>query len=763
MAACLGSSGIAAAVVEQPFAVRYETNDHGGIWVTGSTQMTCPAVDPACAAAQAGTARGAALSNNAYAMGRVDVDADPATFASSASTVAPPAGYSVLWAGLYWGGRTSAGTGGAVAPSVAARGSVLLRTPGSGGYVPVAGAVADSAAVSGAYTGFAEVTGLVAAGGPGRYTVANVQSGTGLDRYGGWALVVAFREPSQPLRNVTIFDGLAAIQQGDPPLSLTVDGFVTPRSGAVRTAVGLVAYEGDRGSAGDVMRLNGVALTDAANPANNLFNSSVSAEGVDTSAARDPGYVNQLGFDSDRIVTSGLIANGATSATLEQSTTLDQYLTQMVSLTTELSAPVLSVSKRVENVTRGGGGAGGSGAVAQPGDRLRYVVEVRNVGDDPAVDVVVSDPAPAGTAFAAGSGGSAGVGTIAPGAVVSVSFDVVVAAGARDGDVISNVAQASGRGATAGYPVSAASAPVQTVVSVPAVLPPPVPVPVPEGPFSVVTTVTPSPPVVGETAIVRTVLENTSGRAIDDVVVTVSVPGADVLGATARAGRCTASGSVARCAIGTVDAGERVVVRLRVRPRSGSAGRAVRPVVTVRGTGISPQRVVLRGGRAAVAPAALRVSVRSSARTVRPGGSVSFRVRVRSVGGVAARGVRLCWRVAPALTPTSVSGAGAVLRRSGAACLSRPLRALAPGRSVSFVVTARAGLDARAQLVPSNARASAANVRGGRLGARALVQIAPLRVGACAVPAGAAAGAGRPDSPVARGDRPAGPVAQSAC
>ena len=157
----------------------------------------------------------------------------------------------MLFAGLYWGGRTSSGGGGApAAPDPGARGTALLRTPASGTYVPVTGTVTDSAAIASAYVAFADVTAVVRAGGSGRYEVANVQSGTGNDRYAGWSLVVVYRDATLPLRNLTVFDGLATIQQGEPPLAIGVSGFRTPVSGPVRTSVGLVGYEGDRGSAG---------------------------------------------------------------------------------------------------------------------------------------------------------------------------------------------------------------------------------------------------------------------------------------------------------------------------------------------------------------------------------------------------------------------------------------------------------------------------------------------------------------------------------
>ena len=48
-----------------------------------------------------------------------------------------------------------------------------------------------------------------------------------------------------------------------------------------------------------------------------MFNSSVSFEGTNTIGQRIPPYVNGLGFDSDRIVADGYLANGATSATFD--------------------------------------------------------------------------------------------------------------------------------------------------------------------------------------------------------------------------------------------------------------------------------------------------------------------------------------------------------------------------------------------------------------------------------------------------------------
>ena len=80
------------------------------------------------------------------------------------------------------------------------------RRPRAAGTYPSPGRSPTAARPSGSRartSPFADVTALVTAGGSGRYQVANVQSGTGLDRYAGWSLVVVYRDLALPLRNLS--------------------------------------------------------------------------------------------------------------------------------------------------------------------------------------------------------------------------------------------------------------------------------------------------------------------------------------------------------------------------------------------------------------------------------------------------------------------------------------------------------------------------------------------------------------------------------
>jgi hypothetical protein len=329
--------------VEVPFTPRFAASVHGDLTLAANTLMTCPASgekEAECLGSRNGEGGIAALNNNGYAMERVDIDGDPGTFDSSSSTLTLPASARVLFAGLFYGARTSKGTGGAAAPDPAARATVLLRAPGALGYASLAATVNDSSSIAGSYTGFVDVTGIVSGAGAGTYSVADVQSGTGADRYAGWSLVVAYADPAAAPRSIRIFEGLGSIVGGEPPQQITVDGLETPPSGPVAAAVGIVAYEGDRGSSGDSLRLAGTPLSDPANPPNNVFNSSIANRGVDL-GGRNPDYLNQLGFDANLYGADGILANGATSAVLEASTNLDQYLAQVAAFSVQLNPAAL--------------------------------------------------------------------------------------------------------------------------------------------------------------------------------------------------------------------------------------------------------------------------------------------------------------------------------------------------------------------------------------------------------------------------------------
>ncbi len=413
-----------------------------------------------------------------------------------------PATATVLFAGLYWGGDTSGGSSPSDvgAPTPGARGCVGFQTPGASGYATLSGAVDQSSTSATRYGAFANVTSIVAAAGAGTYSVANVQTGKGGDRYAGWTLVVAYRDPTQPPRNLTVDDGFITINSSAPPTTIPIAGFRTPPTGSVNTTLGFVAYEGDAGLTGDSASLNGTKLSDSANPPSNFFNGGISNLGMNVTT-RNPNDVNNWDYDSKLVNANGILPNNATTANIVVTTSGDTYYPGVVTLATDLYAPKITSSKTVVNLTHPGG-------PDQRGDVLRYTVSYTNSGSDAAANFVMRDSIPSGTTYVPGSlritagpqapasptdalgddagefdaaaaevvfrlgaGGNATTGgRIAPGETDTVTFNVTIDPSDAPGQQILNQATATFTGLTLGTPFIDTSPLVTDTVAAPSLV-----------------------------------------------------------------------------------------------------------------------------------------------------------------------------------------------------------------------------------------------------------------------------------------------------
>ena len=466
--------------VTTPFTVRYQTNDTGDITFAANTLMTAPPSDPAAVNAQNGV--GSKVANNDFVMTYVDVDSDPTTFNSSRSDLVMPAGSQVLFAGLYWGSRTNGTTLGA---ATALRNTVKFMTPG-GAYQDLTGSLVGSKGNE--YHCFKDVTGLVAAAGDGTYTVANVQAQKDrTDAYAGWSLVVAYRAPGEHARNLTVFDGYASVATtptSDKSVDIQIDGFKAPLQGPVKATLGFIAYEGDLKMTGDTVKFDGKSLSNAANPVNDFFNSTISNRGALVST-KDPDYVNQLGYDADLITADGIIKNAATKATITMTTGGETYYPGVVTSAIDIFAPEISVVKTVVD---------DNGGDVVAGDVLTYTMTVANDATalDNAINTVLKDVIPVGTTYKAnslkvtaganagsktdasdgdqaqfsgtdvqfqlgtGAGGSGtSGGSLAPGQSTTVTFQVTVNAGLPPLTLIQNTAMVSYSGQTSGFQLNA--------------------------------------------------------------------------------------------------------------------------------------------------------------------------------------------------------------------------------------------------------------------------------------------------------------------
>jgi hypothetical protein len=159
---------------------------------------------------------------------RVNGDISIVNATSATATASRPAGSTLLFAGMYWGGPAGPArpTPRAVTLQVASAAprtvaaDVQASDPARG-----FGAVADVTAQFRGTGPFVDVTVVGTGGAP-------------------WSLVTAWSSPAEPLRDLRVVDGLAETTANEPT-SVTVTGLSTPRRGPVETTVGVVAHGDD--------------------------------------------------------------------------------------------------------------------------------------------------------------------------------------------------------------------------------------------------------------------------------------------------------------------------------------------------------------------------------------------------------------------------------------------------------------------------------------------------------------------------------------
>lgn len=201
----------------------------------------------------------------------------PIQDARSTANLAIPAGSTITHAQLYWSGaRTTDPMDKLV---------TFSRDGGFSANVGATGFVTVSNVDGNFYQSTANVTSLVQAAGPGTFRLettsqsplANLQDEV---VWAGWSLVVAYSNPAEPVRQITIQDGLDLI--ANP----SIYNVSRPSVGVGTAQMGIVVYEGDPGG-GDLLRVNGVPISNALNPMNDVFNWTYSRFGASASSVGD--------------------------------------------------------------------------------------------------------------------------------------------------------------------------------------------------------------------------------------------------------------------------------------------------------------------------------------------------------------------------------------------------------------------------------------------------------------------------------------------
>ena len=350
----------------------------------------------------------------------IDVDGDPSTFNSSSASLALPPCTTVEFAGLYWGAGAaiSQGNNGLTPISTGGWDQVKFKVPG-GVYQSVTANVVDTVNVTFyGYQSFADVTNVVRAAGAGSYTVANVKCDTVttalqpiVNAYGGWNLVIIYRDSTQTLKNMTVFDGLAVVRNspGFTSRDITFSGFKCPPTGVVSAKLGVVLYDGDRGAVdGFLMKQSGSTTfidqtaagesAAATSGSADAWNSSITDTGS-LVTSRIPAHQNTYGYDAHiyKLANSTYkyLNNNDVSTTIRINTTSEGYVLGLVTSEIDTYEPEMILQNAIVNLNNPG--------AYNLGDTLLITSTIKNTGTDLATGVSAVDALPAYFKFVPGS------------------------------------------------------------------------------------------------------------------------------------------------------------------------------------------------------------------------------------------------------------------------------------------------------------------------------------------------------------------------
>jgi uncharacterized repeat protein (TIGR01451 family) len=330
--------------------------------------------------------------------------------ARSTAQLTLPTGATITYARLYW----------SAVRRMADDTQVTLERVGAGAFTETVNAEAAAASNVTATTGSqrtfflesADVTAIVQAHGVGPYRFGGLDTIalTNVDEsnfFAAWSLVVFYALDTENPRQLTVFDGLDIVEvaAGKDTLNINLSGFLVPQAG-FDAKLGVVAYEGDTGLTGDQLLFNPVmfptALSNAQNPENNFFNGTrsnatgaVSVLGDLPRLSGTPGSMG--GVDMDVVDVTSHVAHGDTTATIRATTTNDQIVTGIfVTSISTFKPDFTATNKKVTNTTRTDG-------AVRPNDVLEYTISTKNNGNDPGVNVVVTDQLPTGVTYVPGT------------------------------------------------------------------------------------------------------------------------------------------------------------------------------------------------------------------------------------------------------------------------------------------------------------------------------------------------------------------------
>ncbi|MGA9046102.1 Calx-beta domain-containing protein [Sulfuricurvum sp.] len=397
------------------FEIIHQSNIKGDIKIIGNSILCKNDGTNHCAATVDATLTNNELDTLFY---KLSSDESNASIKNSTSyTFAFPTGVTkndVVWAGLYW----QAGIKGTPSTTqITNAKKVLLKAQGDSTYRQIDAETTNNrfnwmiSPSSGGtfelawyYQGIKDITSIVQTKGAGTYQVANIEATSGgaytPGHFGGWAMVVVYKDTNTTLKNITVYDGFNAVNNSNPT-SATLTGFLTPSGGTVDSKFLYFGSEGDRKNSspynGDKISLtqssatgtpyylkaDGTATT-TSGPYNPM-NSSITSISGDT---RVPNYDNVIGIDIDTYNVgtsnggSGIITNNQTGTKITLSTADDVFNPGVFAFSTQIYAPSIDITKTPSTSS--------SGALSA-GQQIDYTASFTNGGRETAKEITIYD------------------------------------------------------------------------------------------------------------------------------------------------------------------------------------------------------------------------------------------------------------------------------------------------------------------------------------------------------------------------------------
>ena len=432
-----------------PFIQRYSDVKKGGIVFTGNTlglskasNQNAPGTEGSIGAF---TSLNTALQVSTFPMGTTLNYAQN----GSSANLNLPVGSTVLYAELVWGGlfRSSVNN-----ISALINNNVMFTTPlGAFSIAPDPATAQDfnipaNDITVGFYVRTANVTSLVQSALNGTYSVQGVpalieaiDSRTSDTNPAGWTLAIAYENPNQTLRNLTLWAGGAVVSPNTGSTTITVLNFLTPDVLPITGKIFVSAQEGDAVLTGDQMLFGQTiptleTLSGPNNPEDNFFASQINDEngildttgtfgtrnanasaGTNTSACRQ-------GWDITAVDVSDKLEANQNSAVIRFTSDGDLYVPNALALQIDSKGANLVATKSADKTT------------AEVGEVITYTLQIENTGTVEALNTTIGDMLPPETILVPNSitvDGSPYAGalpveiaTIAPNQTVTITFQV---------------------------------------------------------------------------------------------------------------------------------------------------------------------------------------------------------------------------------------------------------------------------------------------------------------------------------------------------